>query len=92
MSDEISEMRPMHGTHSSKYRGKVTSVHRDYEDPKMARLEIELAGMPKPKAKKGEEMPYVPTRTETVSDAMAKGLSLDDEVEVVTMIRHIKKK
>ncbi len=76
----------MADNYEMKYTGVVKSISEDYEDSKMRRLDIEPSNYPKPKKKKGEPTPFVERRSETVSADMAKGLSVGDRVEVVTMI------
>ena len=80
-----------HDSHESKYRGKVKGIHYDYDDTKLARLEIEPSNAPKPKKKKGQPTPWVETRNETVSVEMARGLKLGDQVRIVTTVAKVGK-
>jgi hypothetical protein len=82
----------MSESHESKYRGKVRGILYDYEDDKLARLEINPSNAPKPKKKKGQSTPWVETRSETVSVEMARALDLGDEVSIITTVSKIAKR
>lgn len=79
--------------HTSTYRGTVKGIHEDYDDKDLVRLEIEL---PKPPAKKvkGNGNPpalSAPSRSETVSRAMASHLSIGDRIECVTTVSKVRR-
>ncbi len=77
----------MSDSHEMKYSGKVKGIHEDYEDPNLVRLDVEPGNHPKRKKKKSGEIAWRETRSETVSAEMARNLSIDDRVEVVTIVR-----
>ncbi len=82
----------MHESYEMKYTGVVKSLHEDYEDEKLVRLEIKPGNRPKPKKKKGDAPVYVETRSETVSMEMARDLKIGDRVQVVTTVGKVRKR
>lgn len=82
----------MEQSHESKYTGVVKGIHEDYEDEKLARLEIKPGNRPKAKTKKGEAAVYVETRSETISMEMGRSLKIGDRVQVVTTVGKVRKR
>lgn len=75
--------------HSTRYRGTVRGLQRDWDNERAVRVDIEPVADAKAKKQKGPAAIGPTTRTEVVASHVASSLSVGDEVEVVTMFRKL---